>query len=720
MTVVQLAGISFGYDQTTLFRDVTFLLNRGDRAALVAPNGAGKTTLLRILMGELAPDEGNVVISRDSAVAYYRQSHELRAEGTVREALLAGFGDVLALRADLAQAQQDAASGTDRALAHLDALMDRYQLARGDEIERRVEMVAGRLGFPMSAMDRTVQSLSGGERGRLRLGATLTQPADLLLLDEPTNHLDLETIEWLEGYLGNLPGAVLCVSHDRAFLDAVCTQTLELGRRSFRAYPLRYSDYVKARTEELEREQERVDEQKALIAKTEEFIRRTHAGQNFKQAQSRQKMLNKLEKLERPEDVWAVAERVRFRFVDAPRSGDIVLEARALSAERGSRRLFEPFDLLVRRGDRIGVIGPNGCGKSTLLHLLAGRGLEGDSGEVRRGTNLCQGFYDQHLGTLEPSRSAIEEVRSVRATLTVDASREYLARFRFTADDPFRKVGALSGGERARLALAKLLLEPMNLLFLDEPTNHLDIPAAEILEEALWDFPGSLIVASHDRRFLETVTTRILAFHAPGAAEQAVGHVDLSYAERTGAVVESYDGNYRDYVEQCIRRRQAAADTVARALGSGQPGKGRGAERAKSKGVQPAQPAAAASSGSKAVAATSATSSEPPRRVARSVGTGPSSAAAPAGQNAYAEQKRASREVERKRRRVGELEVELAAAEADLERMRAVLREPPGENWVELAKLAEREQNLQKLIDGKMAEWVELNEELGGPEPAAH
>jgi ATP-binding cassette subfamily F protein 3 len=248
-------------------------------------------------------------------------------------------------------------------------------------------------------------------------------------------------------------------------------------------------------------------------------------------------MLDKLERLDRPEDVWATAGRVAFRFAPAVRSGDIVLDAKALAARRGGRVLFEAFDLLVRRGERIGIVGPNGAGKSTLLKLLAGRGDPSDQGSVRRGTNLQGGYYDQHLGEIDPKRTAVEEIRSVRGDLTVEAARQYLARFRFWGDDPLRVAGGFSGGERARLALAKLLLEPRNLLFLDEPTNHLDIPAAEILEEALASFEGTVLLVSHDRRFLETVTTRILAV-------------------RNGAA-EIYPGGFSDYAAT-LRPRETA------------------------------------------------------------------------------------------------------------------------------------------------------------------
>ena len=512
MTVLQVADLRFGYAGDTLFDSVTFTLAIGDRAALVAPNGAGKSTLLRLLAKEIEPDGGTVVVKRDVSVGYYRQSHELVAKGDVLSAFLSGFGDIVELREQLVTAQHDAASGDERALAHLAHVTDRYHVARGDDLEHRVAAIAAKLGFSTADLARPVASLSGGERGRLHLGVILALEPDLLMLDEPTNHLDLDTIAWLEGWLRGYRGAVLVVSHDRAFLDAVSSQTLELGVRGLRVYPLRYSEYAVARAVDLERERALMSRQQAFVDKTEDFIRRNGAGQKSRQAQSRRKMLDKLDRVDNPEDVWAIADRVSFRFAPAARSGDIVLDAKRLSAERGGRTLFEGFDLLIRRGERIGVVGPNGAGKTTLLKLLSDRGdPEHDSGQVKRGTNLQDGYFDQHLGAVNPSNTAIEEVRSIRGDLNNEGARTYLARFRFWGDDPLRVVAGFSGGERARLALAKLLLEPRNLLFLDEPTNHLDIPAAEILEEALASFDGTVILVSHDRRFLETVTTRVVS-----------------------------------------------------------------------------------------------------------------------------------------------------------------------------------------------------------------
>jgi len=684
MTVIQVSDLGFGYGADRLFSGVTFSLALGERASLVAPNGAGKTTLLRLAAREIAPDRGTVVIKREVRVAICRQSHELAATGSVLDAFLSGFQEVLELRHALTDAQHAAATGTDEALHLLATLTDRYHVAGGDELERRVEMIAERLGFRAADMDRPVASLSGGERGRLHLGVVLAQEADLLLLDEPTNHLDIDTIAWLERYLVAQKSAMLVISHDRAFLDAVCPSTMELGRRSFRVYPLKYSDYAVARQEDLERERELAERQEAFVAKTEDFIRKNIAGQKTKQAQSRRKMLEKLEAVDRPEDVWAVAEKVRFRFAPAPRSGDIVLEARGITASRGGRVLFSDLELLLRRGDRLGIVGPNGSGKSTLLKILAGLGAPEDEAEIRRGTNLCQGYFDQHLGSLDPSKTAVEEIRSVRADLNVDGTRQYLARFRFYGDDPLRRVQGFSGGERSRLALAKLLLEPRNVLFLDEPTNHLDIPAAEILEEALVGFEGTVVLVSHDRRFLEAVTTRVLAL-------------------RDGAV-DAYPGGFRDYTD--VLARAAAREA---------------APRAAPPAPEPPQPAAGVTKrrlvrprGARAVKKSGSTISQPPPAPTdtRPLDEG-------ARRRAFEAEKASQRALERKRKRLTELEGEIARGEAELGRMREDLRQDPGGDWAKLAQLAKEEQALSRRVDAAMTEWMGLSEELSGRDAAS-
>jgi ATP-binding cassette subfamily F protein 3 len=654
MTVLQVADLRFGYAGETLFEGVTFNLALGDRVALVAPNGSGKTTLLRLLARELEPDAGSVVLRREATMGFYRQSHEIAAEGDVMGAFLGGFREVVELRDELHRAQHDAASGSREALDRLSLVTDRYHLARGDELEHRVAAIASHLGFSDADLARPVASLSGGEQGRLRLGVVLAQQPDVLLLDEPTNHLDLDTIAWLEGYLADYRGAVLVCSHDRAFLDNACRATMELGVRTFRVYPARYSEYVVLRAEDLERERALVERQQGLIAKTEDFIRKNIAGQKTKQAQSRRKMLDKLDRLERPEDVWASADRVAFRFAPALRTGDIVLDAKGLGAERGGRVLFRGLDLLVRRGERIAIVGPNGSGKSTLLKLLVGRGAPEDAGTVKRGTNLQEGYFDQHLGEVDPSLTAVDNVRRIRGDFTVEAARQYLARFRFWGDDPLRVVRGFSGGERSRLALAKLLLEPKNLLFLDEPTNHLDIPAAEILEEALVGFDGTVILVSHDRRFLENVSTRVVRIRD--------GEADV------------YPGGFRDLERVEARGKAGRAE--------------RPAEKAK-------RPERAAGDAKKA-----GNSGKPP------------AVSEDEAKKKYEDQRNAARTLEKKQRRVKELEASIATGEKDLDALRAKLKMSPGDDWEKLAKMAHEEQALARRVDAMLMEWARLSEEV--------
>jgi ATP-binding cassette subfamily F protein 3 len=652
VSILEVAGLKFGYTNDALFENVTFRLEAGERAGLVAPNGAGKSTLLRLLAGEVPPDAGSVLVKKGATVGYYRQSHESKLDGSVREALLAGFGDLLSLRGELGRAQAEAASGERTALEKLAELTERYHHAGADALEHRVEAIATKLGFKDADLDRNVRTLSGGERGRLELGLVLATDAELLLLDEPTNHLDLDTIRWLESHLNGLRSAVIVVSHDRAFLDAACPFTFELGRKVFRTYPLSYSAYHEERAADLEREAKLAEEQAAMVAKTEDFIRKNLAGQKTKQAQSRRRMLDKLERVERPEDVWARAARVRFRFVEAPRSGDIVLEGKGLRAERGGVSLFSGLDLLVRRGDRIALVGPNGSGKSTLLKLLAARGMPGDGGEIRRGTNLADGYFDQQLGTLDPKKTCVEEIRSVKGDLNIDGARQYLARFRFYGDDPLRQVSSLSGGERTRLALAKLLLEPRNLLFLDEPTNHLDIPAAEILEEALVGFEGTVLFVSHDRRFLENVSTRTLCFTDHG--------LDL------------YEGGFKDY-EEALERVRKANERESREARERKPEK-----RAPEPKPKP-KPA------------------EPP---------------APAGADAYRARREQARDLERKTKQVAQLERRVAELEADVAHYKKLLVQATGSDWEKLHEWAKKERELSQELEKVMHAWVSLSEEV--------
>jgi ATP-binding cassette subfamily F protein 3 len=387
-----------------------------------------------------------------------------------------------------------------------------------------------------------------------------------------------------------------------------------------------------------------------MISKTEDFIRKNIAGQKTKQAQSRRKMLDKLERVDRPEDVFEAAQKLSFRFASAPRTGDIVLECKAMGATRSGRELFSKLDLLVRRGTRLAIVGPNGCGKTTLLKILADRAPAEDQGQVRRGTNLCEGYFDQNLGSLDPEKSAVEEIRSIRADMNVDTTRTYLARFRFWGDQAFQKVGGMSGGERTRLALAKLLLEPLNLLFLDEPTNHLDIPAAQILEEALQSFEGTTLFVSHDRKFLQNVSTQVLSFTDEG--------------------IELYPNGYADYVAS--KNRAAAPEPEE----------------------EYEIPA-------------SVRDSKRPQAISPSASAEKSS-----GRLSFEAAKAISRALQKKQRRLTELEELVANGEAELEALREKIRSAPGDDWEKLSEWAQEEQALSKRVDELVEEWTILGEEV--------
>jgi len=511
--LLQCDDVSFGYGGGELFRGISFMLTAGQRLGLVAPNGAGKTTLLRIVAGTLTPDSGRVIRPSSARLGYVEQSHTFAPDATVLDTLMSGFAEAIALRTELEQATAAVARGEPGALDKLASVQDRYELTGGHALESRLAALGEALGFGADSLGRKIHSLSGGERGRLALGVALAPRPEVLLLDEPTNHLDVETTERVEGMLRDHSGAAVIVSHDRAFLDATCNVTAELGSRTFRVYNAPYSKYVELREADLERERRQVDLQREEIARTEDFIRKNLAGQKTKQAKSRRKMLEKTERLERPEDVWASARRLGLRFAPCERSGEQVLVAQGLTAERGGRQLFSGVEIVLRRGERVGIVGPNGTGKTTLLKMLAGERTSDDLGTARIGSNVRMAYFDQHLESVDPARSAIEEIRTVRPEMVDDAAREYLAKFQFWGDDPFRAAATLSGGERTRLALAKMLLVPRNFLLLDEPTNHLDIPSTEILEEALRHFEGSAVFVSHDRYLLDRVATHILHIH---------------------------------------------------------------------------------------------------------------------------------------------------------------------------------------------------------------
>jgi ATP-binding cassette subfamily F protein 3 len=543
--LVQLADIAFGYAGEPLFEGLTWQINDGDRIGLVGPNGAGKSTLLRLIAGELEAESGTIARARGSRVGYLHQSQEFKGAGTLRDALLAPFAEVIAMRAELDELSHklDDPEALDR-YGHLEEL---YRRNDGYALDARVRELAFDVGFGDADLDRPVGTLSGGERNRVELAKVLLEAPDLLLLDEPTNHLDLESCERLEGFLQTYPRAFVLVSHDRFFLDRVCKEIVEVDDGALERYVGGWSKYVEERAERRERLLANIQRQQAEIERQEDFIRRNIAGQKTNQAKSRRKMLERVERLTMTRDMWQDAGRIGLRFDPGEQqSGKDVLRAEKLvCGHAGAKPVVHDLDLDVWRGDRVGIVGPNGCGKSTLLKTLLGK-LEPVAGSLRRGTNLKVAYFDQKLADLDEGRSLVDEIRATRGDLGPDQVRQYLARFRFFGDDVFRVVKGLSGGERNRLTLAKMMLRPANLLALDEPTNHLDIPAREVLEKALRVYDGTLLVISHDRFFLDQVCTRLLVFE-------------------DGGRVVSETGNYSDWRRRVVAKQKAAEKRAAAA-----------------------------------------------------------------------------------------------------------------------------------------------------------
>jgi ATP-binding cassette subfamily F protein 3 len=537
MSLAQFADVHFAYPGTEILTGASLLVRPGDRLALVGPNGTGKSTALRLLAGDLAADRGDARVLGRASVAYLRQSQEFAGGGTLLDALLEPFAELQALHDELAAIEAHLGTATPAEVTRYGELQERYLREGGYELESRVKRLTADVGFTEADLARAVDTLSGGERGRLELAKVLVRQPDLLLLDEPTNHLDLGAIERLEGFLAEYPGAFMLVSHDRAFIRATCREIVELEDGKLARYPYGYDKYVVERDARLERARAEYERQKEHVEKTEDFIRRNIAGQKTKQAQSRRKMLEKLDRLERPDDHWEHAGKIALSFSTG---GDLgskeTIRAPRVSVGYPGAPLLSDVEANVYRGEKVGIVGPNGAGKSTLLKTLIGD-LPPLAGKVEIGTGVRIGYFDQKLGELNEAATLIDEVRSIRADLSPDYVRQYLAKFRFFGDDPFRTVRGLSGGERSRLAMAKIMLFPRNVLALDEPTNHLDIPARETLEDALGRYEGTLLVISHDRYFIDRVCTRLLVIE--------------------GSRIESHLGNYSDWRRR--RREQAAA-----------------------------------------------------------------------------------------------------------------------------------------------------------------
>jgi ATP-binding cassette subfamily F protein 3 len=526
MLLLSCSALTRGFDEGPLFQNVGFELRAGERVGLVGPNGIGKTTLLRILAGLDRPDDGEVRLHAGARVAMLLQQPDFLPGRTLFAEARSALDELLAAHDDMIRTAEALAHATDEAqhralAARYDRLTEMLHHHDAYNVDHHVERVLDGLGFARSDYDRPVTTFSGGQQSRLMLAKLLLAAADVMLLDEPSNHLDIDTTRWLEGYLAQQSEAMLIVSHDRYFLDRVVNRIFEMSSRRLTAYPGNFQKYWRLRQERYEQELKTWESQRGYIEKQEEYIRRVHYGQLHKQAASRQKALDRLERVERPE----LIEAPQMHFGSVRRTGDVVLDVEGLS-KAYDRPLFHNLTFGLPRGRRLGIMGPNGSGKTTLLRVLLGE--EGpDAGKVQRGHLVELGYYDQHLASLAADKPVI---RAVWPDADPDAEeqqmRDLLGRFGLTGDQVFQRVGDLSGGEKSRVALARLVAQGVNVLVLDEPTNHLDLWACDALERALLEFDGTVIVVSHDRYFLNRVVDLLIVLDGAGNSQVIHGNYD--------------------------------------------------------------------------------------------------------------------------------------------------------------------------------------------------
>ena len=511
--MLRLENISKLYPTGEVLKDVSWEVKTGDRIGLVGVNGAGKSTQLKIIQGKVEPTSGQVIRPNELHISALNQEFEVDPRRTVREEFWTVFEEANKIQQDLheipIQMEKADPNQLEKLIKKLDKKQRQFEALDGYGLEARIEKILPEMGFESDAGDRLVSSYSGGWQMRMGLGKVLLQSPDILLLDEPTNHLDLETIEWLETYLKGLTIPMVIVSHDREFLDRLCTSIVETERGISTTYLGNYSSYLAQKAESQAAQLSTFERQQKELAKQQAFVEKFRASATRStQAKSREKQLAKIERVEAPTNDLR---GLQFQFQPAPRSGREVVTISDMTLTYGDQILFLGADLEIERGDRIAFVGPNGAGKSTLLRLIVGS-EEPEDGTVKMGDhNVLPGYFEQNQAeALDLSKTVIETIHDEVPDWKNEEVRTLLGRFLFSGDAAFKKVASLSGGEKARLALAKMLLQPANLLILDEPTNHLDIPAKEMLENALKNYDGTALVVSHDRYFISQVANKIV------------------------------------------------------------------------------------------------------------------------------------------------------------------------------------------------------------------
>lgn len=522
---------AFGGD--TILNDISFLINEGEKAALIGINGAGKTTLLKVITGEYEADGGEVVLQRGATMGYLSQVIDVTSRRTIYEEMLDAKKDIITMEQDIRELEKAIShlSGEEleKAMEKYSQLTDRFEKSNGYAWKSEIVGVLKGLGFTEAEFDTPIHTLSGGQKTRVALSRILLTRPDIILLDEPTNHLDMDAIRWLETFLGNYRGAVLIVSHDRYFLDRVVSKVIEIENGNSQTFLGNYSRYAEkkkaqrdAQMKQYLNQQQEIQHQEEVIAKLRSFNRE----KSIRRAESREKMLDKMELVDKP---VVLNSRMRISLEPEIISGNDVLTIEHLSKSFDNKPLFKNLNLSIRRGEVVGLLGANGTGKTTLLKII-NRHLRPDGGKIHYGAKVSIGYYDQEQHVLNDEKTIFDEISDAYPKLTNTRIRNVLAAFLFTGDRVFQKIGTLSGGEKGRVSLAKLMLSNANFLILDEPTNHLDIQSREILEDAINDYEGTVFYVSHDRYFINQTATRILDLSPEG--------------------IVNYKGNYTYYLEQ--------------------------------------------------------------------------------------------------------------------------------------------------------------------------
>ena len=549
--ILSCQGISKSFGEKVILEDASFHIEEREKAALIGNNGAGKTTLLRIIMEEIHADAGQVVLAKDKRIGYLAQYQDVQGHLSVYEELLSTKQYIIdmeeRLRAMEVQMKNASGEELDRLMNSYTRLTHEFELENGYAYKSELMGVLNGLGFTEEDFTKQVATLSGGQKTRVALGKLLISKPDILLLDEPTNHLDMESIAWLETYLLNYPGAVFIVSHDRYFLDKVVTKVIEIDAGQVRMYVGNYSAYAekKAQLRDAQykaylNQQREIKHQEAVIVKLKSFNRE----KSIKRAESREKMLNKIQRIDKPIEVQS---QMRLSLEPRVVSGNDVLTVEDLAKSFPQQKLFSNISFQIKRGARVALIGNNGTGKTTMLKILNGL-LDADAGSFSLGAKVQIGYYDQEHHVLHAEKTIFEEISDTYPTLTETQIRNMLAAFLFTGDDVFKVISSLSGGERGRVSLAKLMLSEANFLILDEPTNHLDIASKEILEEALNSYTGTVLYVSHDRYFINQTATRILDLTNQSVVNY-IGDYDY-YLEKKEELTEKYAPTAQEATEE--------------------------------------------------------------------------------------------------------------------------------------------------------------------------